>query len=106
MATPPPSLFDLVRGFSGNRIVIELLNEIAIEGTLAIFDKPSILLLKDAIVYNCRVNSAVLVKIEHCYIRSAQIRFVHFARFQEIFDHFKTSMKKIGNFVDSLILLF
>lgn len=101
MATPSPNLFDLVRGFSGNRIVVELSNETAIEGNLTICDKPSILLLRDALVYSRQLKSTAPVKLENCYIRSTQIRFVHFVRFQEIFDHFKTSMKKIGNFAYS-----
>lgn len=91
------TLFDLVDGFWNKPVVIELIDETAIEGHLIPSDKKSVVLVKDAVVYSRRIRGAIPVQIKECYIKRTRIRFIHFTRFGEIFHHLRTSMKAIGN---------
>lgn len=92
------NLFDLLKGHN-QEVVVELLDETAVEGTLAHRESQnsSILLLKNALIYNRRIKTAKSIRVDDCYIRCSRIRFIHFKRFIQIFDHFKSSMKRIGN---------
>lgn len=86
-------IFGLLNGFWIKRIVVELVDETAIEGLLVPSKESFLVHLKNAIVYGLREASPV--HITDCFIRGSRIRFIHLGNFGSVFSHLKLSMKKL-----------
>ncbi|KAK0425745.1 hypothetical protein QR680_009357 [Steinernema hermaphroditum] len=71
------SLVCFLQAISGQKVVIELKNEVAVEGVLAICDCFMNLLVKNATVYRRRIKGLKPVQVEEVGIHARHIRFVH-----------------------------
>uniref|UniRef100_A0A1I8AFQ9 Sm domain-containing protein n=1 Tax=Steinernema glaseri TaxID=37863 RepID=A0A1I8AFQ9_9BILA len=71
------SLVCFLQALSGQNVVVELKNEVAVEGILASCDCSMNMILKDATVYRRRIKGSTPVKIEEVGIQARYVRFVH-----------------------------